>query len=437
MKLNIGCGPVYKKDYLNIDAYDDSVADEIMNSHYLVLEDEIADVVECSHLLEHLGIAQAIYSLSEFYRVLKPGGSLLIATPDIESTFKQFLESGEQKRKYLMNWIYGLDQPGMNHRYAFPPDLLNRLLEDTGFENIQIARFGKEGIHPEIRVKAMKPDNAPVKQVIAQFRRELVHGNVVDLEDQVMALGLEEGIEPVVSSLERILHDAKWTLFIGLLAEVCVCSPATAYALLDTLRANDFFSNILLDPLGAVVLKLKELELPQILMYMIERYPGEDMSTREVFEVVRDLGVKSVLKAFSQEKTEATLQSLEKTRIDVKVPLEIDLFSSDIPSLLARKLVSMGIHEFANDFLVDCTLSFGRAVRLDRDSLLAQWNLARALYLTDEPFIVEAYDRCRKLAGNYSKYQEKTINERLDKDLEFIQSDNREKINRPIYRIEL
>lgn len=437
MKLNIGCGSVYKKGYLNLDAYDNSVADELMHSHYLILEDEIADVVECSHLLEHLGIAQAIYSLSEFYRVLKPGGSLLIATPDIEAAFKQFLESGEQKRKYLMNWIYGLDQPGMNHRYAFPPDLLNRLLEDSGFENIRIAQFGQKSIHPEIRVKAQKPEDAPEKHIIAQFRRELVHGNVVDLEDQVMALGLEEGIELIVSSLKRILYDEKSELLIALLAEVCVCSPAAAYALIDTLRASDSIPRISLDPIGEVVLKLEELELPQILMYMIEKYPGEGMSTQEVFEVVRNLGIKIVLKSFSPERSKTTLQSLEKTRSEIRMPVAINLFSSDIPDFLARKLITTGIHQFANDLLVECTLSFSRAVCFDRDSLLAQWNLARALYLTDELFFVEAYDRCRKLAGNYPKYMGKSISERLEKDLEFIRTDNREKVNRPIYRIEL
>ncbi|MDF1540601.1 MAG: hypothetical protein P1Q69_17015, partial [Candidatus Thorarchaeota archaeon] len=403
--------------------------------HYLVLEDEIADVVECSHLLEHLGIAQAIYSISEFFRVLRPGGSLLIATPDIESTFKQFLESGEQKRKYLMNWIYGLDQPGMNHRYAFPPDLLNRLLDEAGFENIRIGKFGTDSIHPEIRVKAQKPKSSPAKQMIAQFRRDLIHGNVVDLEDQIMALGLEECIELIVSNLERILQNETWAHFLELLAEVCVCSPATAYALLDNLRSNEYFSDVLLDPIGEVVLKLDELGFPQILMYMIEKYPVEDMTTSEVFGAVRDLGIKSVMKVFSQEKSKNTLRSLEQTKNDVRIPLEIDVFSSDIPALLARKLVSMGTHEFANDLLVDSAVSFGRAVRFDRDSLLAQWNLARVLYLTDEPLFVEAYDRCRILAGNYPRSQEKTINELLDKDLESIQADNSEKINQPIYRI--
>ncbi len=434
MKLNVGCGSVYKKGYINIDAFDDSVADEIMHSHYLNLEDEIADVVECSHLLEHQGIAQAIYSLSEFFRVLRPGGSLLIATPDIEVTFKQFLESGEQKRKYLMNWIYGLDQPGMNHKYAFPPDLLKRLLEDTGFDNIQIGRFGKGSIHPEIRVKAKKPEHNSVKQLIARFRRDLVKGSIVDLEDQVMALGLEECIEVVVSGLGRILQDENWVLLVNLLAKVCVCSPAAAYTLIESLRANDYFSNTM-DHIGDVILKLKELGIPQIMLYMFEKYPGDDMTTGEVFEAVRALGIKSILKAFSQETTKITLQTLETTKSDIRLPLEIDIFSSDIPGVLARKFISIGIHEFASGSLVDSTLSFNRANRFDRNSLLTQWNLARVLYLTDELLYVEAYDQCRTLSGKLPKHHEKTINKMLDKDLAFIQSDDREKINQPIYKI--
>ena len=89
MKLNLGCGGNYKKGYLNVDAFDDTVADEIMSATNLKIEDNKVDEIIADQLIEHLGIVGSIYSLSECFRVLKPGGKLIIETPDLQKTFER------------------------------------------------------------------------------------------------------------------------------------------------------------------------------------------------------------------------------------------------------------------------------------------------------------------------------------------------------------
>jgi ubiquinone/menaquinone biosynthesis C-methylase UbiE len=42
------------------------------------------DTIYCSHALEHLTAAGALKALREFYRVLKPGGKVMIFVPDTE-----------------------------------------------------------------------------------------------------------------------------------------------------------------------------------------------------------------------------------------------------------------------------------------------------------------------------------------------------------------
>jgi len=50
------------------------------NGEFLPFKDNIFDLVTCSEVLEH--IAEPKKALKEMYRVLKPGGRLLISTPN-------------------------------------------------------------------------------------------------------------------------------------------------------------------------------------------------------------------------------------------------------------------------------------------------------------------------------------------------------------------
>ena len=113
LKLNIGCGLEYKKGYVNVDAYNDTVADRVMSVTNLEFESRSFSHVDCIQVVEHLGAAKSIYSVSEIYRVLKPEGTFLLETPDLISSFKNFIKGNEDSRKLIMNWIYGLDMPGM------------------------------------------------------------------------------------------------------------------------------------------------------------------------------------------------------------------------------------------------------------------------------------------------------------------------------------
>ena len=72
MKLNLGCGGDYKKGYVNIDAFDNNVADKIMSAVDLDLKDNSIEEIISSQLIEHLGIVSSIHALSECFRVLQP-----------------------------------------------------------------------------------------------------------------------------------------------------------------------------------------------------------------------------------------------------------------------------------------------------------------------------------------------------------------------------
>jgi predicted SAM-dependent methyltransferase len=95
--LNLGCGSRFHPDWTNIDF---TSTGESVIGHNLTqgipLIDNTFDVVYHSHVLEHFSKSQAKSFLAECYRVLKPGGIIRIAIPDLEQIARTYLENLEQ-----------------------------------------------------------------------------------------------------------------------------------------------------------------------------------------------------------------------------------------------------------------------------------------------------------------------------------------------------
>jgi len=72
MKLNLGCGKEILEGYNNYDR-------EIDLEKKLPFEDNSVDEILCHHVLEHL--INPEFTVSEFYRILKPNGVLSIKLP--------------------------------------------------------------------------------------------------------------------------------------------------------------------------------------------------------------------------------------------------------------------------------------------------------------------------------------------------------------------
>lgn len=94
--VNLGCGSTYHRDWINIDI-DPSSPD--VRRHDLAtgipLDSESADAVYHSHVLEHLTRQQASAFIRECLRVLKPGGILRVAVPDLEGACRAYLRTLE------------------------------------------------------------------------------------------------------------------------------------------------------------------------------------------------------------------------------------------------------------------------------------------------------------------------------------------------------
>jgi predicted SAM-dependent methyltransferase len=93
MKLvNVGCGRQAHPAWCNLDltACAPGVIEHDLRRG-LPLRDNSCDAVYHSHVLEHLRPDEAADLLAECFRVLKPGGTLRIAVPDLEGIARNYL----------------------------------------------------------------------------------------------------------------------------------------------------------------------------------------------------------------------------------------------------------------------------------------------------------------------------------------------------------
>jgi predicted SAM-dependent methyltransferase len=97
--LNLGCGSRIHPAWTNLDlspAGQGVIVHDLRRS--IPFSGAFFDVVYCSHLLEHFSKADAKSLMKECYRVLRSGGILRVAVPDLEKIVRDYLRALELAR---------------------------------------------------------------------------------------------------------------------------------------------------------------------------------------------------------------------------------------------------------------------------------------------------------------------------------------------------
>src|SRR5262249_40583582 len=96
-RVNVGCGLRAHPDWINLDLCPRAVGvikHDLMDAP-LPFPDDSVDCVYHSHLLEHLPPEKALPFMIECHRVLKKGGILRVAVPDLEQVARLYLTNLE------------------------------------------------------------------------------------------------------------------------------------------------------------------------------------------------------------------------------------------------------------------------------------------------------------------------------------------------------
>lgn len=137
IKLNLGSGEEKLEGYINVDLYSE-FSDIKCDVRKLSYNDNSVDEIRAYHIIEHFNFKEAYDIIKEWYRVLKPGGLILIETPDLLGSCKKFVESDENERINLYGHFFSTAWVGdwMIHKFLYTETQLRGLLNQTGFKNI-------------------------------------------------------------------------------------------------------------------------------------------------------------------------------------------------------------------------------------------------------------------------------------------------------------
>ena len=142
MRLNLGCGSKLLEGFVNVDLADNwtKVPPDVVHdiSKPLPFEPDSADEIHAYHVLEHFYRWEADRLLSDWKKVLKPGGLLVLELPSLDKILQHFKANPADER--LTIWaLYGdpkYKNPAMCHRWAYTYSTLRELLESVGFRDI-------------------------------------------------------------------------------------------------------------------------------------------------------------------------------------------------------------------------------------------------------------------------------------------------------------
>jgi SAM-dependent methyltransferase len=124
----------------------------------LPVKDQSVAVLYSSHMLEHLDRNEAGRFLKEAYRVLRPGGIIRIAVPDIRKLVERYYESGDADA-FIESTLLCLPRPKSlaqrlrlllvgtrNHQWMYDGNSLSRLLQRGGFVKTEVMPAGQTRI---------------------------------------------------------------------------------------------------------------------------------------------------------------------------------------------------------------------------------------------------------------------------------------------------
>jgi ubiquinone/menaquinone biosynthesis C-methylase UbiE len=382
MRLNLGCGKHYKKGFINIDAFDATVADSLMSAEDLAFPSNAVDAIEACQLIEHLGYIHTVYALAEWFRVLKPGGTLLIETPDLESSMRHYLRGDHDIRRETLTWMYGVESPGMEHRLCFPKILLKHLVKKTGFTDLTTSSFIMEKHHPALRLSCKKPQDAAAFQIIAHCRKNMIQHHLIDFDSSVLALEQEKLLDFFLRKLQQYLRTDSEKIFKNIIIRGCLQSVPMTQVFLQECHRYKRVSHRTMKTYAELLQFLSSIHFTSLLLSVVKENPPRAGTQGKTMRVVTQFGRQTIKKILS-ESTEA--EAVKKALVTLPRQHsrnETEFFSETILEYKAADLCYQAMKDFLGEDFISARAALQDAIRLNRNHLLYYWNLGRVLMLT-------------------------------------------------------
>lgn len=168
VNLHLGCGGDNLDGWINIDLYEYDPSDTSrsgsnydvkMDIKQLDLPDETADKILLVHVMEHFVRWEAVSMLKHWYEKLKPGGALIVESPDLDKCIEWYLKGKDAPHMKTplgslnmgFTQFYGNQWSEIDfetHRYVWTKQEFKSVLLEIGFSKVNItndAKFHQRG----------------------------------------------------------------------------------------------------------------------------------------------------------------------------------------------------------------------------------------------------------------------------------------------------
>ena len=177
--LNVGCGTDYKEGWINIDNNSDNNIERLdLNwdlRNPLPFEDNSVDFVFNEHFFEHLTVEEGQMAMKDIMRVLKPGGVMRIAMPDLEQVVHHYLhvplskdpvikEHGFTDVKTRAEWM-NMSFRWWGHKWLYDYEELERRLKEAGYSKIKRCKLNKSS-HKELCNLEIRPESYLIVEAV-------------------------------------------------------------------------------------------------------------------------------------------------------------------------------------------------------------------------------------------------------------------------------
>ena len=160
-RLHIGCGDNHLEGWLNTELTPRGDQIFLDATKPFPFSNDSFDLIYTEHMIEHIPHASARQMVGECRRVLRPGGTLRVVTPDM-AFLRSLLDGVEHPRRAEYFEFYKrhnrLVEPftathlvnhfvrAWGHQFIYDRDSLVSLLCDAGFENVHVTAFNRSKV---------------------------------------------------------------------------------------------------------------------------------------------------------------------------------------------------------------------------------------------------------------------------------------------------
>jgi predicted SAM-dependent methyltransferase len=166
IRLNLGSGAFLKPGFINVDS--EFTLEQLKSKkgmfrkaivpkgakfirgdvRKLPFKDNYADYILATHVIEHINIEDIQATMNEWFRVLKPGGRIVITAPDFDYLVKMWQnyiidkEPNQEEYVELTRGFYGLQiTAGEHHRTPITARFMGWILSGAGFRKWIVRQF--------------------------------------------------------------------------------------------------------------------------------------------------------------------------------------------------------------------------------------------------------------------------------------------------------